>query len=97
MVILFLVLVLMSFSRDSSIFAAFAIIVAVILGAMITADGVEIKQGVNSTLSADNRTVTNTDIYEKIDSKFNTAFAIVFFVLALWLGAVLITSAGKKG
>lgn len=85
LVVLFLILVILVVRKDSAPLAIFGVVVALILGAVINTDGVEIKIGTNTTLSDDNRTMTSTDSYEPIKSSYSAALSIIFFLLALWM------------
>ena len=85
LVALFLILVFLTFYKDSPPMAVFALTIAVIIGAIIVTSSVEIKTGTNSTLTDDNRTVILTDTYEQIRPIYSTTLALTFFVLSIWL------------
>lgn len=85
LVALFLILVFLTFYKDSPPMAVFALVVALIIGATIVSSQVEIRTGINSTLADDNRTVILTDTYEPIRPIYSTVLALTFFVLAIWL------------
>lgn len=85
LVALFLILVFLTFYKDSVPMAVFALVVSLIIGATILTSQVEIKTGTNSTLTDDNRTIILKDTFEPIRPLYSTVLALTFFMMAIWL------------
>ena len=90
LIVVFFISLIVSYHKDSKVFAGLALIIAIILGATSYFDGIDIKVGTNSTLLNDNRTIENVDLYEPVDVKYSRAIGLTFFIVIFFIGWILI-------
>ena len=87
--LVFFLAVLISYHKNSKSFLGIALIIAFIIGALSTFDGIDLKVGSNSTLLEDNRSIVHEDVYEPIDVRYSRGFGLTFIVIMFYIGWLL--------